>query len=310
MYTIVEITGDFDRDGAFYASPWYVYRVPDKKLTRLLDGEYAVHIYDGAGKRLSVTHFDVKDNYRSFGGDPSETEADRKIPIQLFVRFDPQAAKIVILRGNEEIYTRNVSKKPPEARFTGLRENQTISGKTTITWEASGSGKLVYRLWYCRNDTESYILAYDIEEKSFKTDLTDYPGTDRGFFRLYATDGVSTAEAISPLINKQYKAPEIITSQKEIPSVKATEGISLYTRIFDAQDGQMTGDNVRWTLDGKEVATTNVLRTQPNQFTPGPYTFICTATNSAGLSTQKAFTFRVFGTWPPLSPPPAVNKKN
>jgi len=295
MCTVVEIIGDFDRNGTFYASPWYVYRVSEVKLSRQLNGEYAVHIYDDAGKRISVTYFDVIDNYRSFGGDPSETAADRMIPIQLFVKFDPQAAKIAIFRGNVEIYSRNVSKEPPQARFTGLRENQTVTGRTTVTWEAScsGTGKLVYRLWYCTSDTECYILAYDIEENFFVTDLTDYPGTTGGFFKLYATDGVRTAEAISPLINKQFKAPDIITSQKEIPTVKATVGISLFTRIFDAQDGQMTGDNVRWTLEGKEVATTNVLRTQPNKLAPGSYTFICTATNSAGASTQKTFTFRV-----------------
>jgi len=296
MCTVVEITGDFDRNGAFYASPWYVYRAPEAKLSRPLSGEYAVHIYDEAGKRLAVTYFDVADNYRSFGSAPSET-ADRKIPIHLFVKFAPQAAKIVIFRGNEEIYSRNVSKEPPEARFTGLRENQTISGRTSITWEASGSatGELYYRLWYCPNDTESYILAYDTEKNFHETDLTDYPGTNCGYFKLYATDGVRTAEVISPLINKQFKAPEIITSQKEIPVVKAAAGISLYTRIFDAQDGQMKGNNVRWTLEGEEVASTNVLRTQPNQLAPGTYTFICTATNSAGLSTQKEFTFKVIG---------------
>jgi len=298
MCTVIEITGDFDRNGSFFASPWYVYDVPETKLTKLLSGEYAVHIYDDAGKRLSVTYFDVVDNYRSFGGDPSvdtDTGTDRMIPIQLFVRFDPQAAKIVILRGNVEIYSRDVSKQPPEARFTGLSENQTISGRTRITWEASGSGtgEYYYRLWYCPGETERCILAYDIRENFFETDLTDYPGTTGGFFRLYATDGVRTTEVISPLITKQFKAPEIISSRKGIQTVKAKDGISLFTRIYDAQDGQMKGDNVRWTLEGKEVATSNVLRIQPNRLTAGTYTFICTATNSAGVSAQKAFTFEV-----------------
>ena len=294
MITIVEIKGEFDKNKIFNASPWYVYEAPLSKLKQRLNGEYAVHIYNSEGKRLAVTYFDAVNNYRSIGSKHYD-KAEMRIPVQLFVKFDTQASKIVIFRGDVEIYSRNVSSKPPEVKFTGLTENQTISGKMSITWEASGSetGELFYKLWYYPRETESYTLAYDIEESFYRVDMTDYPGTNGGFFLIHATDGVRTVEVKSPLINKPFKAPEIITGQSDIPTVKVTEGITFYTRIFDAQDGQMSGSNVSWMLDGIEVSSTNVLKTQPYQLTPGQYTFICEATNSAGISARKAFTFEI-----------------
>jgi hypothetical protein len=141
---------------------------------------------------------------------------------------------------------------------------------------------------------ESYMVATDITGKSCDVDLSGYPGTEGGYFYIYATDGVKTAEAQSPFINKPFTAPVIITEQKEIPKIKITEEIYFPTEIYDAQDGWLSGESVSWILDGgKEVSITHILQSWPYMLEPGLHTFKCVATNSGGLSAEKEFKFEI-----------------
>ena len=295
MTTVISVKGEFDKSGSFHASPWYIYNALPSLLTGKRSGEYAVYVYDDKGERLAVSYFDMEDNSRVTTSDGTETKLGEFIPVELVVRFNDEAARIVIKKGDEEIYSREVSKRAPKVFFKEHTEVEESVNSIIVSWEATDEDgeELYFKLWYTPDGVKTYLLAADIQERSFEVDLTKYPGSENGYFYIYATDGVRTTEAKSASISVRYNAPKFLTEQIEIPKVKVTEEIYYKTKIYDDQDGWLSGSSVSWMLNGEEVSITSVLQTWPYQLEPGLHTFTCIATNSADLSTQKDFKFEI-----------------
>jgi len=292
--TVVEINGEFDRNGVFSAGPWYTYYRPSSSLTESVNGEYSLIVLDDKGERIEVFGFDAEDNFRITTRAGVSNPAGEFIPVSLVVRLDETASSIVVAKNDNEVYSRNISKHAPKIAFKRMSDDTEITDKVNVCWEASDEedNEMYFKLWYRLGD-KYYLLASDIQETSFEADLSSYPGSENSYFHLYATNGVRTAEAKSPPVKVQHKAPEILTAQKMIPVIKVTEEIYFKTEIYDAQDGKLSGDSVIWTLNGEKAAGTNVLRTKPYQLEPGKHSFICTATNSGGVSAQKEFVFEI-----------------
>ena len=299
MITIVEITGYFDKEGTFVPDPWYTYPGPAGSVTASMPGDYSACIYDDKGTLISKSYFDVKDTSQQTTEGGTSSLPDARMYVEIMLKFPDNATKISIMKGNKEIYTRTASNNAPTVAFTGLSDYQNLSNKTTITWEASDADgdELTFELWYCTGKMKEYFLIKsELTGRSCEVDLSDYPGGERGYFYIYATDGIRTAENKSPFINKPYKAPVIITAQKDTPKIKVTEEIYFPTEIYDAQDGYLSGDSVEWFLDGdmsKSVSITRALQAWPYQLEPGIHTFTCVATNSGGLAAEKDFKFEI-----------------
>ena len=290
----IDVTGYIDRSGVFTPAPWYTYETDSSALTGRKSGEYGIHFYDGGGGVISSSYFDVSLTAQATSSDGTISWMDPdRTPVDVTVRFPENAARIVIQKGGEDIYSAEVSPNAPEVWFTGLADYQEISNRATLTWEASDEDgdELCFEIWYCPAEDEYYNVASNITGRSFEVDLSAYPGTHEGFFYIYATDGVRTGGVDSPWITVPYKAPEIITELKSIPEVKITEEILLDADIYDMQDCWLWGDEVVWTLGGREFMTGSVLWVWPYEVAPGTHTFTCTATNSAGMSVSKEFTF-------------------
>ena len=292
MIMIVEIRGEFDKDGNFHAFPWYTYESPRSSLPENPGGEYSARTYDDKGNQLAAAFFNPEyaiDHTRDVPPAPE----DPVMPVRLALRFDREASKIVIFRGKDEVYSRVVSKKAPEVCFTGLADKQMLPNKTTITWEAAGAGELYFNLWYCPRETELHLIAADVTGSFYNADLTDFPGSRSGYFIIYATDGVRTTEAKSPLISTPFKAPDILTIQTEPLVAKITDDIFYNTSIFDVQDGWLSGSNISWLLDGEQISVGCALQLKPFRLPPGIYTCVCVATNSAGVSARKEYTVEI-----------------
>ena len=296
LIMITEITGWIDTDGSFDPDPWYSYLAPPGFVTANKNGEYSARVIDDKGKEVCVVFFDAVDLSEATELYGTTSVPDARIPINIVVKFPSNAAKVVIMRGDREIYTRNVSAHKPTVAFTGLDDYQDLPDRTTITWEASDADgdDLTFELWYCTSNMEEYFMvATGLTGRSHEVNLSTYPGSEGGYFYIYATDGINTAEKNSPYINKPFIAPVILTEQKEITKVKITEAIYYPVEIYDAQDGWLGGNSVSWILNGEEVSITHALESWPYMLDPGTYTFTCIATNSAGLSTEKDFRFEI-----------------
>jgi len=289
----IDITGFFDNNGDFTPTPWYTYETEASELTARRSGEYSIIFYDGNGIELSKAFFNAKS--QAWGGRAGESLQTTRIPVSETVRFPENTAEIYIAKGAELLYSTDVSKTAPAVAFTGLTDYEQLSDIATLTWEASAEAgrSLHFELWYCPAEDEFYNIASNITGNSFEINLSSYPGTEEGYFYIFATDGVRTGEAASEWVKVPYKAPEFITELNEIPEIKITEEFFLDVDIYDLQDGWLWDDEVTWTLDGVEFLTGSALWVWPYELAPGTHTFTCTAVNSAGISATGDFTIRI-----------------
>jgi len=293
----IQITGSLSDTGVFIPSPWYIYDIALRDLTARADGEYAIFFYDSGGNQVGVSYFDVNFVWQVNSLDGQEFIQTDNVPINIAAAFPDSTAKIVMTKGGAEIYSVNVSSAAPDVSFTGLSENQMLGDNVTLTWSATGqTNELYFEIWYCPAEGELYNVASNVTGRSFTADLSTFPGTNGGYFRIYATDGVITGEAVSPTIRVPFKAPIVIFDTDEILEYRITEEIWLNVDAYDLQDGWLWGagdGSLVWSFEGREYLDSGMLWVWPYQLSPGLNTFTCTATNSAGLSSSRDFTFLI-----------------
>ena len=283
--------------GAFIPSLWYTYESSRNVVTPAYSSEYGVYTYDASGALLSVTYFNVVPSAQYWGSEGSVMVELDMIPVSTSVRLPASAARIDIKHGVETIFSQNVSRNAPTVTFTGLSDNQQLSDNATLTWDAydADGDEIYFDIWYHPRDGQSFNLASGITGRSLSVDLSELPGTNDGYFHIYATDGVRTTEADSPSVRVPYKAPIIVTDFEGVPEFKLSDEIWIDVEVYDLQEGWLWSNEsdiyVVWT--GWEHLTYNMLWVLPFELPPGLHTVPCTVTNSAGLTTTRDFTFRI-----------------
>jgi len=289
---VTEITGYIETDGTFVSDPWYSYLAPTGSPTACKGGEYSARVYDAKGETLTVTYFEA-DSYAqtTTAKAGQQFEAAARIPISVVIKYPENAAKVVILKGDEDIYSRDISKCAPSVSVTGVSVDSQAEDRVTVTWDASDAdGDTVYYwLYYCIGQEEYYSLATNITDNSFTINMSDYPGSDQGYFFVYATDGINTAEAHSDCFNISYTAPFFINDATETLRCKITEELVFDPQAYDNQDGRLDWSSVVWLEDGKDYMDAAELWILPYQVEAGTHVFTCVATNSAGKSTSRDF---------------------
>ncbi|MCL2112089.1 MAG: hypothetical protein FWH32_07595 [Clostridiales bacterium] len=287
---VLDIIGRLSKNGEFRASPWYSYEAESTDVIPGRIGEYAVVMEGAGGVILSTQHFDV--SFRTGSNPPRESDY---APLDITVRYPDGVTAIKIVHGADTLYSVGVSANVPQVSFVGIGEDQLFSGRAEIRWAGSDldGDTIYYELWYCPSEGEYVNLAADITETSFVVDFDALPGTDAGFFYLFATDGVNTGEADSEWIRVDYLAPEIISSQASVPEYRITDEIVFDADIYDAQDGWLFDEGVSWELDGREFMSGSFLWVWPYELPPGEHVFTLTAENSHGRTSSKDFTFLI-----------------
>jgi len=293
--TVVEISGFVTNRDEFVTNPWYVFEADASDVDNNREGDYSAHFYDASGKLISLGYFDADFNAMFRTAEGTKFVPWERAPVNTWLRFPEQTARITIQKGDKEIYTTTLSKTAPTVAFTGLNDYDTLGNKVTLTWEASGEkDELFFEIWYIPAEDEFYNLATNVTGRSLTVDLSGYPGTNEGYFYIYATDGVRTGEADSPWVKVPYKAPEFVGAQQGTTSAKITEELYFDADIYDLQDGWLwQDDEVTWTLNGREFMTGSALWVWPYELAPGTHTFTAIATNSAGMSTSQSYSFTI-----------------
>ena len=298
--TFTQITGYVTEDNIFTADPWFTYETNRNVITPDTQAEYRVYVYGADGTLLSAADFNAERQVNaSLAFDQVLVDAQRH-PVNAAVRLPDGAARFVIRCGEEIIFSRDVSQNAPTVAFTGLSNGQQLSDALTLTWEANDADgdELYFNIWYYPKEGQCYNIAANVTGRSIDVDLSALPGTNDGFFRIYTTDGVWTAEADSPSVRVPYKAPIIYSEQDSIPELKLTEAIWFDPCIYDLQDGWMHGGHdddpespFRWISEGIVYSKSSRLIAFPFSLAPGLHTFTCTARNSAGLVAEREFSF-------------------
>jgi len=298
--TVLEIRGNFSPTGAFSAEPWYSYKAGIATVTATRDGEYSASVFDGNGARLSIVFFNANDDSQintreGYKWGAGEDDEDTDIPIKVIVRYPENAAKVVIHRGEEEIYVRNLTTKAPQVAFTGLTEGQKLDNHTTLTWVVSDAdaNELTYRIWYYRSNEDMYLVASDVTGSSYNADLTGYPGGEQCWFLIQASDGSRTSEGKSPKVSVPYRAPDILNYLPDGTQYKLTDMIEIHGKVYDAQDGWLWSREYTWYVDGQYDSDYAFFTVWPYTMAPGIHTITMEVTNSAGVSSTKDFVIEV-----------------
>jgi len=311
---VLEIRGSFSPSGAFSTEPWYSYNAGVTMITATRDGAYSASVFDENGTRLSIVFFDARDDSQintreGYKWGAGEDDEDTDIPIKVIIKYPENAAKIVIHRGDEEVYTRNLTARAPQVAFTGLTEGQILDNHTTLTWEVSDAdpNELSYRIWYYRSAEEMYLVASDITGTSYDADLTDFPGGDHCWFEILASDGSRTSTGTSPKVSVPYRAPDILNHIPDGTQYKLTDLIEIHGKVYDAQDGWLWFREYTWYVDGKYDSDYAFFIIRPYTMAPGVHTITMVVTNSAGVSSTKDFVIEILEydldlpeTWPKL----------
>ncbi|MCL1896651.1 MAG: zinc ribbon domain-containing protein [Clostridiales bacterium] len=321
--TVIGITGCFEPGGAFAPDQWFSYQASPRVVTARKGGAYSACVYDDKGKVLSKAYFDAVNKSQATYDMGTAPISNASIPVDVVLEFPENAAKIVIKEGDKEIYSRDVSQSAPTVAFTGLSDGQKLDNNVTLTWESpdAGSGELTYQIWYVRStlvdfslmeelfeeqgeefpvqedyyEEEEFLVANNVTGTSLAVDLSDYPGTERGWFRILATDGAKTGVGTSAFVEVPWKAPDILNVLPDVTQVKLTDIIEITGKVYDAQDGWLWSKGYEWYIDGEfwHNYGSYYFYQWPYMLKPGMHTITCKATNSAGLSASKDFMFEV-----------------
>jgi len=224
----------------------------------------------------------------------TEFSSKNDIPIRVVIAFPENSAKIVLYKGDQEIFVRDLSANAPIVNFTGITEGQELNNRVTLTWEASDADgdDLTFQIWYYSRLGDMYLVATDITGTSLDVDLTDFPGSDAGWFGILATDGGRTGMSETPKVKVPYKAPDILNHIPDGKQYKVTDKIEIHGRVSDAQDGWLL-DGFEWYVDGQLVSNESVFTQHSNTLSQGTYTITLKATNSAGLTSSRDFTIEI-----------------
>jgi len=291
LIMITQVKGYFEKDGTFVPETWYSYPAPLGFVTANKSGEYSVCIYDKSGKLIDRTYFDVEVSYQRNTADSQYFDEDGWIPIDIIMKYPENGDKFVIQKGDKEIYTRQISNNAPKVAFTGITFDKNDENIVTVTWEASDADgdELYFDLFYDTADDVYYQIAFDLTKNSFTVDMSTFPGSETGYFYIYASDGINTAEAQSDYFNVAFKGPFIVADDSKPITAKSSDEILFDPKAYDNNDGYLKANNVKWLVDGVPFAATGKLLIKPNQLRAGTYIFTCEATNSKGQTTTKDF---------------------
>lgn len=288
--SLLDITGMLTADGKFTKNPWFSYIGDSSQLSSKKSGDYSVVMTDLAGKELSVQYFTV--SFYTQSNPPKKVD---RAPVSATVGVPKDTAKISIMVKGKEVYSEAVSKNAPQVEITSIKADGTqLKGKQKVTWSAfdSDGGKLWHELWYCTENGDYSLIDTGITDNSITVDFDKYAGSNAGYLYLYTTDGINTGECNSFEIKVPYKAPEIITEQKTVPTYKLTDEIVFTADVYDMQDGWLySDDEITWSYKNREYITGCTLWVYPFELAPGKHTFTMTAKNSQGVEAKRDYSF-------------------
>lgn len=192
--------------------------------------------------------------------------------------------------GKQIVYTVSAGAAFPVVQITAPAGGETLSDTTKVTWTASDtdSDKLFFTLQYSPDGSNWETIEQNVTTPSATVDRTDLSGSDKGQFRVLATDGIHTTIAVS----KPFSVPDLvpileILSPEDNRTVSVNEVVSLEAYAYDPDSGEVDRSKVKWTssIDGAVGTGETILVTG---LSVGKHTITCTAENDAGGAPTKA----------------------
>jgi hypothetical protein len=253
---------------------------PTDDLTELLDGQqgsdYTLLLLNSGGTTLAT---------RPFTPAHIDDTNPHSLLASLAVPYDVNTAEIQLWQGGTLIDSREASDNPPTVQLLSPNGGQTVGNSLTVTWDADDADGdwLLYTLQYSNDNGQSWqVIANELITPTYTIEDTSAMAGSNGqsLIRVIASDGWHTAyDQSDTTFTLPLHAPEVfIHNETEF----FTDTIELIGSAIDAEDFQLTGESLRWSVDALGIVgwgETAVLQDMP----PGSYQVTLTATDSDGM---------------------------
>lgn len=210
--------------------------------------------------------------------------------IGFFQRLDltqrPTRIEIVRVAGSSVIGSLNVSPNPPSVTITAPTAGSTVDRTLTVRWNASDpdGGILHHMVRYSADNGATWtVIAQGLTASTLNVDIASLPGgTAR--VQVITTDGLNTAIATSEAFSVARRAPEASILPEGGPAFAPGDTITLRSRVYDPEDGFLSGARLQWQINGPLSITGDGERLTLLNLPPGTYTVRLRATDSDGNS--------------------------
>ncbi|MDO8670705.1 MAG: hypothetical protein Q7O66_04655, partial [Dehalococcoidia bacterium] len=222
-------------------------------------------------------------------------------PVGLITEMVPWVSgtrRVVILRGDTVLASRNVSASAPTVAITFPNGGETLSGNNvTVTWTANDADEdtLNYSLDYSRDGGVTWEpRATFITGTQLTLDLNLLQGTTQGRFRVWASDGVNTTLAASDGNFTTVSKPPTIISIAPVSgrTYVVSQTVAFEGQAIDAEDGFLPDNRLEWSSNLMGPLGTGQLL-QTTGLITGSHTITLIATDSNGNAVQATTTIIV-----------------
>jgi hypothetical protein len=186
--TTYYVTGQLNADGSGSLNPILVQ--PGLPSTNVAPGSYALEVQDAAGTPLSTLSFFA--SFIDLEGNPVDT-----VYFSYRLAAQPNAARIVLKRGNETLATIAASDNPPTVQVLSPNGGENWSGAQTIRWQAidRDGDALQFNILYTPDDGSTWFpVAAGVTGNTFEVNTASLPASTAARVRVIVTDGFHNAE--------------------------------------------------------------------------------------------------------------------
>lgn len=259
-------------------------------------GTHAIVLVDAAGAELVRWPFTV-DFIVTHGRPP------HGVPVGVTLPYPAGVAAVRIYGGDTLLAELIPPLGGPSVSFGSLITSGDV---VTATWSASHpqGAPLSFLVFYSSDDGASRVpLGPATSATSLTLRSEWWAGSDHARLIVLASDGFTTAEAVSPRFHVTRRPPlATITWPDSATPLFSGEPIVLRGLAYDPADGLLSGTQLRWASN--LAGPLGISETLPITLSAGVHQLTLQAINSAGLVGQTQVTVTVLaGARPRLQPP-------
>ncbi|HVO69866.1 MAG TPA: hypothetical protein VMT24_07470, partial [Aggregatilineaceae bacterium] len=253
-------------------------------------GSYRIEVRDASDSLLFTRMFDAPAGHGSPGPGQEMTVAPQQfseiIPVQA------GAASIQIFDPfNTQIGSLTLAGAAPQVTIDPVQTDGTID----LSWSVSDPDSTSHTYWvdYSPDGGQTWEnQAMDLKDASLKLDASTLAGSDNAVFRVIGSDGVNSGEATSQPFSVGKKLPQAEIIGPEAHSFRTGDLVWLQGAAWDADDGSLDGDSIRWSSDKDGTLGTGA-SLPVYDLSAGTHTITMTATDSDHNSVSKTMTVAV-----------------